>query len=186
MALSAASAIATWLTTASLLSICLLAARQLHDRALTSVFSAPLAFFETTQVGRIVARFSGDVATLDLRLHEQMGVVVETLLPSLMATSIAVLVLPWLAVPALAGIVLGVSSSRAFLPISRALRYSANLERGSTFAGAAELMREITTARTYGQVDVMIARGDAVVDRWTTLEYHRWYLQSCVYPSARH
>lgn len=44
---------------------CLYAAITLHDVLLTGVMRAPLFFFETTPIGRILSRFSKDTDELD-------------------------------------------------------------------------------------------------------------------------
>ena len=37
------------------------AARRVHTAAITAVLAAPMSFFDTTPLGRILNRFSGDV-----------------------------------------------------------------------------------------------------------------------------
>lgn len=47
---------------------CIKASRRLHNEMLHRLVRAPLVFFETTPVGRVLNRFSKDLDTLDMQL----------------------------------------------------------------------------------------------------------------------
>lgn len=50
-----------------------LAARQMHIMMLRAVMRAPLTFFDTTPIGRIISRFAKDVDILDTSLPPQIS-----------------------------------------------------------------------------------------------------------------
>ncbi|XP_061183744.1 multidrug resistance-associated protein 1-like [Saccostrea echinata] len=52
----------------SITYIAITSARKFHQNALSSVMRAPLSFFDTTPIGRIINRFSKDMETLDWSL----------------------------------------------------------------------------------------------------------------------
>lgn len=52
---------------------CWLAARQMHIMMLRAVMRAPLTFFDTTPIGRIISRFAKDVDILDTSLPPQIS-----------------------------------------------------------------------------------------------------------------
>eukprot|EP00964_Phaeocystis_antarctica_P055429 scaffold32607_cov51-Phaeocystis_antarctica.AAC.6 len=56
------------------------AASALHNAMLAAVMHAPMSFFDTTPLGRIVARFSKDQDTLDKKLPESFNSLVGCLL----------------------------------------------------------------------------------------------------------
>ena len=56
------------------------AASVLHNAMLAAVMHAPMSFFDTTPLGRIVARFSKDQDTLDKKLPESFNSLVACLL----------------------------------------------------------------------------------------------------------
>ena len=68
LALGIATCIATWLRSRLLARRGLLAGNDFHDRVLASVLRAPLAFFESTPVGRILNRFARDQEALDQQI----------------------------------------------------------------------------------------------------------------------
>ena len=51
---------------------CLSSARGLHNGLLEAVLRAPLSFFDTTPIGRIVSRFSTDMYAIDFALVDQV------------------------------------------------------------------------------------------------------------------
>ncbi|KAK4699731.1 hypothetical protein P7C70_g6527, partial [Phenoliferia sp. Uapishka_3] len=48
------------------------ASRTLHRRAIDAVLAAPVAFFDTTPMGRVLNRFSKDIDSLDNRLNDSL------------------------------------------------------------------------------------------------------------------
>lgn len=52
---------------------CWLAARQMHIVMLRGVLRAPLTFFDTTPIGRIISRFAKDIDVLDTSLPQQIS-----------------------------------------------------------------------------------------------------------------
>ncbi|KAI8906011.1 P-loop containing nucleoside triphosphate hydrolase protein [Gorgonomyces haynaldii] len=54
------------------------ASQKIHDQALKELFSAPIAFFDSTPLGRITSRFSRDIDTLDNLLPESLRTFVFT------------------------------------------------------------------------------------------------------------
>ena len=49
--------------------------KKLHNVMLSRVLSAPISFFDTTPLGRIINRFTGDIGTADMGLSAFLGIV---------------------------------------------------------------------------------------------------------------
>ncbi|KAG8929770.1 hypothetical protein FRC02_005083 [Tulasnella sp. 418] len=78
-----------------LASICYYASVQLHESAIKRVMYAPMSFFDTTPVGRILNRFSKDVDVIDNTLGEairQLFLTASTVFGTAVLVSI---ILPW-------------------------------------------------------------------------------------------
>ena len=80
MGLSAFHALTIFFRGASAMLSLRTAAKNLHVGMLNNVLRLPMSFFDTTPLGRIVARFSKDQDTLDKKLPESFNSLVACLL----------------------------------------------------------------------------------------------------------
>ena len=68
---------------------CAVASDVIHSRLLTRVMHAPMAFFDTTPLGRILNRFSQDIDALDIRIRLNLSTVFRGI-TSLVTTCLAI------------------------------------------------------------------------------------------------
>lgn len=68
------TAITLFATSIAMAVGCVYAARNLHDNLLNQTMRLPMAFFDTTPLGRIVNRFSRDVDVVDNILPQIMRI----------------------------------------------------------------------------------------------------------------
>jgi len=65
--------VATTFRTGAMVTVGINASRLLHSNLLRRVLAAPVAFFDTTPLGRILNRFSADITQIDERLGYTIG-----------------------------------------------------------------------------------------------------------------
>ena len=72
------------------------AAKQIHGDLLSNVLELPMAFYDSTPTGRIINRFSHDIAEIDTQLGVKTQDTLEQILLMTSALSITVFLLPQL------------------------------------------------------------------------------------------
>jgi ABC-type multidrug transport system fused ATPase/permease subunit len=70
------------------------AGKNMHDKMLSSVLRAPIRFFDSTPVGRILQRFSRDIESVDVYLQWSFNGAVHCWLQVLVSVSLIVSVMP--------------------------------------------------------------------------------------------
>jgi ABC-type multidrug transport system fused ATPase/permease subunit len=71
------------------------AARNLFDWMTDSLLHAPLRFFDTNPIGRILTRYAGDVSLVDMNLPQKFGRLAQSLFTVVFSTVVAALVIQW-------------------------------------------------------------------------------------------
>lgn len=155
------------------------ASRTLHAKVLDTVLKAPMAFFDTTPLGRLISRFSKDVESIDQQLPNQLGMlwmciffVVGTLAAIIFAT-------PWFALVVLPVTVVYVHIMNYFRNVSRETKRFDSITRSPIFAHFSETLGGLSVIRAYAlQNDFAKQNEDKVarnVSAWYTLKScDRW------------
>ena len=76
--------------------VSLRSSEQLHDRMTVAILKAPVLFFDTNPLGRILNRFSKDVGSMDEVLPTFFLAAIEFLLFTIFATFLPALLNPWI------------------------------------------------------------------------------------------
>ncbi|KAJ3566148.1 hypothetical protein NP233_g7188 [Leucocoprinus birnbaumii] len=155
------------------------ASRQLHRAAIERVMRAPMSFFETTPLGRIMNRFAKDVDNMDNLLGDSLRLFSTTFSSILGAIILIAIVLPWFLI-AVAVITLGYIYAAAFYRASaRELKRLDAILRSSLYSHFSESLSGLATIRAYGEVDRFQHDNESRVDienraYWLTVTNQRW------------
>lgn len=131
-----------WLRSFSTMKVGVNASEFLHNRMLSSVFGAPMSFFDATPSGQLLSRFGKEMETVDRALPDGMGSVLFCFLQIfLSATALAGVITPGMLVPiGLIGVLYAKTMSR-FRPAARDLKRSESKSRSPIYTHFGEALR---------------------------------------------
>ncbi|PYH49471.1 putative ABC multidrug transporter [Aspergillus saccharolyticus JOP 1030-1] len=99
------------------------AARTMHQRLVTAILSAPIAWFDQNPIGRAINRFGNDTRSMDTILVEWLRMSIENSLRFLLRIASVASIMPIFALPAAiicsAGFIMGEMYTRAQVSIKR-------------------------------------------------------------------
>lgn len=156
-----------------------IASKKLHNDALLRVMYAPMSFFETTPLGRIMNRFAKDIDTIDNMLGDAMRMFMATLGNILGAIILIAIVLPWFLI-AVAAVSVGYLWAAMFYRASaRELKRLDAILRSSLYSHFSESLSGLATIRAYGETDRFLRENRKRVDienraYWLTVTNQRW------------
>lgn len=139
--------------------------RKMHDAMARSVLRAPMSFFETTPIGRVLNRFSNDIYKID----EVLGRVFSMFFSNSVRVLFVIIVIcystwqfTFIAIP------LGVFYvyyQQYYLKTSRELRRLDSVSRSPIFANFQETLNGVSIIRAYGQEERFRFLNELRVDR---------------------
>ncbi|ETW02817.1 hypothetical protein H310_05302 [Aphanomyces invadans] len=143
-----------------------LAASNKMFRDLTGrILRAPMSFFDTTPLGRIVNRMSKDVYTIDEGLPDNFGMLFGTVFNVLTTLCTVMYVTPWFTVVLVPIAVIYASSQRYFIKSSRELQRLDSISRSPVCSMLTETLEGMATIRAFGVEKVYSARNESLLDR---------------------
>lgn len=150
-----------------------------HDNMANSVLRAPMSFFDTTPIGRILNRFSDDISTLDQQVLWILMMFFETSLETLTRLVIVIYNLPFMIVIISLLVIFYNYFRNRFIPASRELKRLKSALRSPVFSHLQESVNGVETLRAYGESDRFIHSNRRKVDNvtkvdWATQCANRW------------
>lgn len=125
----------------------------LHNGMASSVLRAPMSFFETTPIGRILNRFSNDIYKVDEVLGRVFGMFFNNTIKVLF-TIVVICFSTWQFIFIVLPLgVLYVYYQQYYLKTSRELRRLDSVSRSPIFANFQESLNGVSIIRAYGQED---------------------------------
>ncbi|KAG5721936.1 ABC transporter C family member 2 [Termitomyces sp. T112] len=172
------------------------ASQRLHRAAITRVMHAPMSFFETTPLGRIMNRFSKDIDTMDNLLGDSLRMFASTASSIIGAIILISIVLPWFLIGVVCIIILYVWAAAFYRASARELKVDTNYRlsvcrliffvqrldavlRSSLYSHFSESLSGLATIRAYGESERFRLDNEARVDienraYWLTVTNQRW------------
>ncbi|CAL5409234.1 unnamed protein product [Camellia sinensis] len=139
-----------WLITSSLK-----AARKLHDTMLQSVLRAPMLFFHTNPIGRVINRFARDVGDIDCNVASSMNMFLSQvwqLLSTFVLIGIVSTISLWAIMPLL---ILFYAAYLYYQSTSREVKRLDSITRSPVYAQFGEALNGLSTIRAYKAYDRM-------------------------------
>ncbi|RLN47454.1 hypothetical protein BBJ28_00013553 [Nothophytophthora sp. Chile5] len=141
------------------------ASRLLFNNLLERVLRAPVSFFDTTPLGRIVNRLSKDVYTVDESIPSTFVGLLNTVISVMITLATISYVTPMfmvILVPVLAGYY---CSQRYFIKTSRELQRLDSISRSPIFALISETLDGLSTIRAFGVEDNFVGQNNYLLDK---------------------
>ncbi|EJU00125.1 ABC transporter [Dacryopinax primogenitus] len=155
------------------------ASQALHRDAIDRVMHAPMSFFDTTPLGRIMNRFSKDIDTIDNLLGDALRMFCATMSAIIGAVILIGIFEPYFLI-AVAVVSVGYYYAALFYRASaRELKRLDSILRSSLYAHFSESLSGLATIRAYGEInrfcDDNVKRMD-IENRayWLTVVNQRW------------
>ena len=133
------------------LLICLRCAERLHDRMVVAILQAPVLFFDSNPVGRILNRFSKDIGCLDEMLPKTFLASIQRVLLAFVSIIIPTVSNPWLLLIVVPLTIVVMYISKYYLKTSRDLKRLESICCSPVFSHISETLNGLDTIRTRGR-----------------------------------
>ncbi|CAL1291845.1 unnamed protein product [Larinioides sclopetarius] len=143
---------------------CLRAAKILHDGMLEHVMRAPMSFFDTTPLGRILNRFSKDIDTVDVTIRFNIRMVFIQGFQTLGAVIVICLETPLFLVACLPLVVLYYFLQKFYIPTSRQLKRLESTTRSPVYSHFSETVTGASSIRAYEASNQFMRHSNNLVD----------------------
>ena len=163
-ALGFAQALSTMLWSVIVAVITLRASRIMHNDMLDKVMRSPMAFFDTTPVGRIVNRFAKDVDICDNTLPGNLRSWLNTLASFFSTVILIVAVIPIFAAVIVPVSVIFVVVQQLYVTTSRQLKRLESITRSPIYSHFGETLTGTSTIRAFGLENMFIKKINNLVD----------------------
>ncbi|XP_076819730.1 multidrug resistance-associated protein 1-like isoform X2 [Clavelina lepadiformis] len=157
----------------------ILASTYLHSKMLDNILKAPMSFFDTTPLGRIVNRFSKDIYLIDEVIPTSLSSFFETFFMSLSTLFVVIYSTPIFAALVLPIMILYWFVQRFYVRTSRQLKRLESISRSPIYSHFSETLAGASTIRAYRTQRRFITQNEEKVDTNQTAYYpnvvsNRW------------
>ncbi|TPX40109.1 hypothetical protein SeLEV6574_g06782 [Synchytrium endobioticum] len=140
------------------------AARGLHIGSIQKVLFAPVAFFDTTPLGRIVNRFARDQDQIDTQLVDSLRMFISTFSAAVSTFVLIIYATPIFAAPLVPILGLYWLIQAVYRRTARELKRLDSITRSPLYAYVGESLNGISTIRAYREENTFINHNDFLID----------------------
>ena len=134
---------------AAVMNALITSSMNLHNFMLSAVVKAPVLFFDTNPVGRVLNRFSRDINIMEELLPEAFMMALQEVLYCLGAVILQSVLIPWIILPAIPLMVIFALIGRYYLNPSRDLRRLEAVNRSPVLSHFRDSLEGLVTIRAY-------------------------------------
>eukprot|EP00835_Amoeboradix_gromovi_P004157 NODE_308_length_11287_cov_0.209778.p1 type:complete len:1191 gc:universal NODE_308_length_11287_cov_0.209778:1986-5558(+) len=155
------------------------ASKILHENAILRVMNAPMSFFDTNPLGRILNRFSKDQDALDSQLPQSLRSFLTTFFTTIFSFAYMIVVTPLLAAPLVLLLVAYYFIQDFYRCTSRELKRIDAISKSPVYSLIGESMNGLSTIRAYREEERFMQLLDNHVDKnnrpaYSQLVAQRW------------
>lgn len=127
------------------------AGKYFHDQMLKSILAAPIRFFDSTPVGRILQRFSRDVESVDLHLQWSFDHTIHAFFHITLSFALIVLILPLVLTIILPIFYIYYRLQNSYRRVAREIKRLDSIARSPRFAHFKETLQGLSVIRAFDQ-----------------------------------
>ncbi|EGF79410.1 hypothetical protein BATDEDRAFT_25737 [Batrachochytrium dendrobatidis JAM81] len=150
------------------------ASKKLHSSMLNRVLNAPMRFFDTTPIGRILNRFSKDIECIDMEVSNGVSGFLRSALRAFTVLMIVTMVAPLLLLLFIPIVIMFYNISKSYLLASRELRRLESVSQSPIYAKFSETLQGAATIRAFGVEEQFINDNMNLVDKNHQAYFYMW------------
>jgi ABC-type multidrug transport system fused ATPase/permease subunit len=136
------------------------AAKKFHEQMLHSAMRAPVSFFDTTPIGRILNRFTKDIADVDQMVPPVLMQFTDLAFSVLGVLVVISLATPWFLVPLVPLAYFYKYIQRYYVRTSRELKRLDSISKSPIFAHFSETLAGLSIIRAYKRIAVFVLENE--------------------------
>ncbi|SCV70351.1 BQ2448_1745 [Microbotryum intermedium] len=144
----------------------------LHRSALNRVVRAPISFYDTTPLGRILNRLGKDIDSVDNRLNDALRMTLATFAQIGASVVMIAIIFPYFLLPVAVVLAAYVYLSHFYRQSAREIKRHDNILRSSLYSWFSESLAGMSTIRAFGEGERFIHGLEKLID----LENRAYYL----------
>ncbi|KAJ3359292.1 hypothetical protein GGF32_009501 [Allomyces javanicus] len=149
------------------------ASRRLHDMLLQSILGAPMTWFDSTPVGRVLNRFK-DIQTVDRDLIPTITFTAYATVSVMITLGVVASIAPLFLVAMIPVLVMFGSVARTYLASSREIKRLESVTRSPIFSGFQEAGAGTTVIRAFREEPAFTARAHAAMNMHNRASWWLW------------